>query len=129
MIYVVDPKRQAHHIDSMSIYVSPKSSIIGSIFGEWYFASARSAKSFADGYLAALEKKYPHWKLGGRSLTYGDHQLWVDIEEPPFDDYWPSRKKHRVAIGLIFAPDSTSRGKWMALINREVNNFELTARK
>jgi hypothetical protein len=130
MIYVVNPKRQAHHIDSMSIYASPKSSVIGSIFGEWYFASARSAKSFADGYLAALEKKYPHWKLRGRSLTYGDHQLWVDIEEkPPFDDYWPSRKKHRVAIGLIFAPDSTGRGKWMALINREVNNFELAAKK
>jgi hypothetical protein len=130
MIYAVDPKRQAHHIDSMSIYVSPKSSIIGSIFGEWYFASVRSAKSFADGYLAALEKKYPHWKLRGRSLTYGDHQLWVDIEEkPPFDDYWPSRKKHRVAIGLIFTPDSLGRSDWMALINREVNNTELTAKK
>ena len=130
MVYVVDPKRQPHHIDSMSIYVSPKSSIIGSIFGEWYFPSARAAKGFADGYLAALEKKYPHWKLRGRSLTYGDHQLWVDIEEKnPFDDYWPSRKKHRVAIGLIFAPDSLGRNDWMALIRREVNNTELTARK
>jgi len=130
LIYAVDPKRQPHHIDSMSIYVSPKSSIIGSIFGEWYFSSARSAKSFADNYLAALEKKYPHWKLRGRSLTYEDHQLWVEREEkPPFDDYWPSRKKHRVAIGLIYAPDSLGRNDWMALISREVNNIELTAKK
>ncbi|MDH3274566.1 MAG: hypothetical protein OEM64_07450 [Gammaproteobacteria bacterium] len=130
MIYAVDPKRQAHHVDSMSIYVSPKSSIIGSIFGEWYFSNARSAKSFADNYLAALEKKYPHWKLRGRSLTYGDHQLWVDLEEkPPFDDYWPSRDKHRVAIGLIYAPDSLGRNNWMALIDREVNNFKLSAKK
>ena len=130
MIYAVDPRRQAHHVDSMSIYVSPKSSIIGSIFGEWYFSNARSAKSFADNYLAALEKKYPHWKLRGRSLTYGDHQLWVDIEEkPPFDDYWPSHDEHRVSIGLIFAPNSTGRNKWMSLIRSEVNNFELSARK
>jgi hypothetical protein len=130
MIYAVDPKRQPHHIDSMSIYVSPKSSIIGSIFGEWYFSSARSAKSFADNYQAALEKKYPHWKVRRRSLTYGDHQLWVDIEEkPPFDDYWPSRDKHRVAIGLIYSPDSLGRNDWMALINWEVNNIKLTAKK
>lgn len=130
MIYAVDPKRQPHHIDSMSIYVSPKSSIIGSIFGEWYFSSARSAKSFADNYLAALKKKYPHWKLRGRSLTYGDHQLWVDIEEKPlFGEHWPSHKKTRVAIGLILAPDSAGRNEWMALIHREVNNFELTAKE
>ena len=130
MIYVVDPKRQPHHIDSMSIYVSPKSSVIGSIFGEWYFSSARSAKDFANQYLSTLEEKYGHWKRKGRSLTYGDYQLWVDVEEkPPFVEYWPSHKKSRVAIGLIFAPDSTGRNEWMALISREVNNFELTARK
>lgn len=130
MIYVVDPKRQAHHIDSMSIYVSPKSSVIGSIFGEWYFSSSRSAEDFANQYLSALEEKYGHWKRKGRSLTNGDYQLWVDIEEkPPIVEYWPSHKKSRVAIGLIFAPDSTARGKWMALISREVNNFELAAKK
>ncbi len=33
-IYVVAPSRQPHHIDSMSIYASPKSSVIGSIFGQ-----------------------------------------------------------------------------------------------
>jgi len=130
LIYAIEPKQKPHHIDSMSIYVSPKSSIIGSIFGEWYFSSARSAKSFADNYLVALQKKYPHWNLRGQSLTHGDHQLWVDIEEkPPFDDYWPSRDKHRVAIGLIYAPDSLGRNDWMALINWEVNNIKLTAKK
>jgi len=130
MIYAVDPKRQPHHIDSMTIYVSPKSSVIGSIFGEWYFSNARAAEVFADDYLSALEEKYGQWKRRGRSLTLGDYQLWVDIEEkPPFAEHWPSRKKSRVAIGLIFAPNSTGRNKWMSLLRREVNNFELSARK
>jgi hypothetical protein len=130
MVYVVDPKRQPHHIDSMSIYVSPKSSIIGSIFGEWYFTSARAAKSFADNYLESLEEKYPHWKLRGRSLTYDDHQLWVEVEEKsPFEDYWPSRKNHRVAIGLIYAPNSLGRSEWMSLVHWEVNDIKLTAKK
>jgi len=128
-IYVVDPSRQPHHIDSMSIYVSPKSSVIGSIFGEWYFASRRSAERFADRYLSSLEEKYSHWKRRGRSLTYGDYQLWVEVEEkPPIVDHWPSHKNARVAIGLIFAPDSVGRSEWMALIGREVNNLEVTAK-
>ncbi len=129
MIYVVDPRRQPHHIDSVTIYVSPKSSMIGSIFGEWYFSSARSAKSFADQYLSSLEEKYSHWKRRGRSLTHGDYQLWVDVEEkPPIVDHWPSRKNSRVAIGLIFAPDSLGRSNWMALIHSEVHDPELTAK-
>ncbi len=48
LIFNVDPGRHPHHIDAVSIYVSPKSSIIGSIFGGWYFSSQRAAKDFAD---------------------------------------------------------------------------------
>jgi len=130
MIYVVNPRRQPHHIDTVSLYVSPKSLMIGSIFGEWYFSSARSAKDFADRYLSNLEKKYSHWKRRGRSLTYGDYQLWVDVEEkPPIVDHWPSRNNSRVAIGLIFAPDSMGRSEWMALIHREVSNLELSVKQ
>ena len=129
MIYVVAPKRQPHHIDAVSLYVSPKSSTIGSIFGEWYFSSARAAEVFADRYMSSLEKRYSEWKRRGQSLTYGDYQLWVEIEEKsPFVEHWPSREKSRVAIGLIFAPDSTGRNEWMALIQREVNNLDLTAK-
>ena len=129
-IYVIDPGRHPHHIESMSIYVSPKSSIIGSIFGEWYFSDRRAAKVFADRYLSTLEEKYGHWIRRGRSLTYGDYQLWVDIEEKaPYVDHWPSHKKTRVAVALIFAPDSLGRNNWMAMINREVYNLELTARQ
>ena len=128
-IYVLDPGRQPHHIDSISIYVSPESSIIGSVFGEWYFSNRRSAESFADSYLSSLEKKYSDWKRRGRSLTYGDFQLWVEVEEkPPIVDHWPSHKNSRVAIGLIFAPDSAGRSEWMALIDREVNKLDLTAK-
>ena len=128
-IYVVDPGRQPHHMDSISIYVSPKSSIIGSIFGEWYFSSRPSAEKFADRYLSSLEKKYSHWKRRGASLTYGDYQLWVEVEEkPPIVDHWPSHKNSRVAIGLIFAPASVGRSEWMALIDREVNILELSAK-
>ena len=129
MIYFVNPKRQPHHIDSVSLYVSPKTSMIGSIFGEWYFSNARSANDFADRYLLSLEEKYSHWKRRGRSLTHGDYQLWVDVEErPPIVDHWPSRKNSRVAIGLIFAPDSLGRSNWTALIHREVHDPELTAK-
>jgi len=128
MIYVVAPKRQPHHIDAVSLYVSPKSSMIGSIFGEWYFSNARAAEVFADRYMSSLEKRYSNWKRRGHSLTYGDYQLWVEIEEKsPFVEHWPSREKSRVAIGLIFAPDSTGRNEWMALIQRELNNLDLTA--
>ncbi len=53
-------------------------------------------------------------------MTYGDHQLWVEVEEmPPIVDHWPSQNS-RVAIELILAPDSVGRSKWMALIDREV---------
>jgi hypothetical protein len=56
--------------------------------------------------------------------------LWVDIEEkPPIVEHWPSHKNSRVAIGLIFAPDSVGRSEWMALIQRELNNLELTAKE
>ena len=130
MIYIVDPRRQPHHIESVSLYVSPKSSTIGSIFGEWYFSSARAAKDFADHYLSSLEEKYSHWKHRWRSLTYRDYRFWVDVEEtPPIADHWPSHKNSRVAIGLIFAPDSAGRGDWMALLHKEVNNLELAAKK
>ncbi len=129
-IYVVDPGRQSHHIDSVSIYVSPRSSIIGSIFGEWYFSSRRSAEMFADRYLSSLEEKYSHWKRRGRSLTSGNYQLWVEVEEKPlFVDHWPSNKDSRVAIGLIFAPGSVGRNEWMALIDEELENQAPTARK
>lgn len=121
LIYTVDPGRHPHHIDSISIFVSPKSSIIGSIFGEWYFSSPRAAKVFANRYLSALEKKYSHWLRRGRSLTYGDYELWVDIEEkPPIIEHWPSHKNSRVAIGLIYAPHSRGRSEWMALIDSEI---------
>ena len=130
IVYVVDPGRQAHHMDSMSIYVSPKSSVIGSIFGEWYFSSKRSAKDFANQYLSTLEQKYGHWQRKGQSLTYGDYQLWVDIEEKsPYSEYWPSRKKSRVAVGLIFAPESEGRNEWMAQIQGDINNREASTEK
>ena len=128
MHYIVDPGSHPHHIETMSIYVSPKSSIVGSIFGEWYFDNPRAAKVFADRYMARLEGKYSHWKRRGRSLTYGDYQLWVDIEEkPPIVDYWPSPKNTRVGIGLIYAPDSLGRHDWMALIKAELGNVEFAA--
>jgi hypothetical protein len=129
-VYVVPPRRQPHHIDSVSLYVSPKTAMIGSVFGEWYFSSARSAKDFADRYLANLETKYSLWKRRGRSLTYDNYQLWVDIEEkPPIADDWHSHKKARVAIGLIYAPDSDGRRAWMALISREGGGSNLSAER
>ncbi len=129
-VYAVDPGRHAHHIDSISIFVSPKSSVIGSVFGEWYFSNPRAAKVFADRYLSVLGKKYGHWIRRGRSLTDGDYQLWVDIEEkPPIVDYWPSHKKSRVAIGLIYAPDSLGRRDWMALVRSEISNPKIVARE
>lgn len=130
MIYVVAPKRQPHHIDAVSLYVSPKSSMIGSIFGEWYFSSARAAEVFADRYMSSLEERYSNWKRRGQSLTYGDYQLWVEIEQKsPFVEHWPSREKSRVAIGLIFAPDSKGRNEWMALLQEELHKLDPTARK
>ena len=129
MIYALDPGQHPHHIDSISIFVSPKSSIVGSIFGEWYFSNPKAAKVFADRYFSSLELKYDHWSRRGRSLTYGDYQLWVDIEEKPLiGDHWPSEMNTRVAIGLIYARESLGRNEWMALIKSEVGNLEFAAR-
>ena len=129
-IFDLDPGSHPHHVDTISIYASPTSSIIGSVFGEWYFSSNRAAKQFADHYLAQLETKYADWDRSGRSLTNDEYQLWVDIEQkPPVIDYWPSAKKFRVAIGLIYAPDTLARNEWMAIIYMEVNNLELAASK
>jgi len=129
MVYALDPGQHPHHIDSISIFVSPKSSIVGSIFGEWYFSNPRAAKVFADRYFFSLELRYDHWTRRGRSLTLGDYQLWVDIEEKPLIvDHWPSEMNTRVAIGLIYARDSLGRNEWMALIKSEVGNLEFAAR-
>jgi len=129
-IFDLDPGSHPHHVDTISIFASPTSSIIGSVFGEWYFASNRAAKQFADRYLAQLETKYPAWNRSGRSLANDEYQLWVDIEKkPPVIDYWPSAKKFRVAIGLIYAPETLARNEWMAIIYMEINNLELAARQ
>jgi len=130
MVYVVDPGQQPHHIDSVSIYVSPKSMIVGSIFGEWYFPSKRAAESFAERYMGSLQSRYSNWKRRRQSLTYGDYQLWVEVEEkPPIVDFWPSHLNVRVGIGLIYAPDSVGRSEWVALIHGEVNDLHLSAKK
>lgn len=128
LIYSVHPGEHPHHIHSMSIFVSPKSLIVGSVFGEWYFSNPRRAKVFGDRYMARLEEKYPDWRRRGSSLTNGDYQLWVDIEEkPPIVDYWPSPLNVRVGIGLIYAPDSLGRNEWMALIKSELGEVEVAA--
>ena len=130
LVYVVDPGDHPHHIDAISIYVSPKSSIVGSVFGEWYFANPRAAEVFAKRYMESLMAKYPHWKRRRSSLTYGNYQLWVDVEEkPPIVDHWPSSLNTRVAIGLIFSPDSTGRIDWMSLIKSELGQVEFAARE
>jgi hypothetical protein len=127
-IFDLDPGTHPHHVDTISIYASPTSSIIGSIFGDWYFANQRAAEQFADRYLAQLESKYGDWGRSGRSLTNNSYQLWVYVErKPPVVDYWPSSKQFRVSIGLIYAPDTLARNEWMAIIYMEVNNLELTA--
>ena len=119
------PGTHPHHMDTITLYVSPTSSIIGSILGEWYFARQRAAAVFADRYLAQLAEKYPHWKLSGRSLSNGSYQLWVEVEQRPYiEDYWPSRHDYRVGVGLIYAPDSVRRGEWMAMIDAEINKRE-----
>lgn len=124
----LDPGKHPHHVDTISIYVSPKSSVIGSIFGEWYFANDRAAKQFADRYLEKLVGKYDDWKQSGRSLTYDNFQLWVDIEnKPPVVGYWPSSKEVRVGIGLIYAPESRYRSEWMAMVDQEAGNTERPA--
>ncbi len=129
VIYAIDAGLHAHHIDSISIYVSPESSIVGGIFGERYFSNPRAAEVFADRYLCSLETKYSHWDRRGRALSYDDYQLWVEIEEkPPLDDDWPADKNIRVAIALIYSPDSPGRSEWMTLIGRELGKMEMAAR-
>ena len=128
LIVDVDPGQQPHLVDSMSIYVSPTSSTIGSILGEWYFSSERAAKQFADRYLVTLEHKYDDWTRSGRSLSYEDYQLWVDIETKPSEaEHWTSPKRFRVGIGLVYAPESLGHNMWVAIVNMEANNLELTA--
>ena len=128
--YTVDPEKRHQHTGSLSVYVSPKSSIIGGIFGEWYFLSKGSAKNFAEGYLRNLEKKYSDWRRRRSSLSNGDYQFWVDLEQkPPIIDHWPSHKKFRVSTALTFAPDSAAQREWRARIDTEVNDRGLTARK
>ncbi len=124
MIYEADPGTHPHHIDTISIYVTPGTSIIGSILGEWYFASERAAERFGDRYLAQLASRYTHWRRLDRSLTHGNYQLWVDIErKAPFTERWTSRKPFRVAIGLIYAPESSGRSEWAALVSTEADNL------
>jgi len=128
LVYVVDAHKRHQHIGSLSIYVSPKSSVIGSIFGEWYFSDKRSAQRFLDGYMRTLVSEYSDWKRKRSTLTNGDYQLWVDLEQrAPFVDHWPSPKKFRVSVALIFAPDSSARKDWMARVKNELN--ELQARR
>ncbi len=120
MYYAVDPEQRHQHMGSLSLYVSPRSSIIGSIFGGWYFPSKKKAQAFADHYLRIVEQQYGHWKRRRNVFTNGDYQLWVDLEEkPPTYDHWPSEMKFRVSVALIFAPDSTLRGEWLAMIQQE----------
>ena len=121
--YAIDPEHRHQHMGSLALYVSPRSSIIGSIFGEWYFSSRRSAQQFADRYMQTLEEKYGHWRRRRSTLTNGDYQLWVDIEEkPPVVDHWPSPKRVRVSVALIFAPDSARRKEWLAMVATEAGD-------
>ena len=99
LIFDLNPGEHPHHVDTISLYVSPTSSIVGSIFGEWYFSNERAAESFADRYLAKLHGKYPNWMRTGRSLTYGDYQLWASVEKrPPVAEHWLSPKGYRVRL-------------------------------
>ncbi len=128
VIYAIDAGLHSHHIDSINIYVSPESSIVGGIFGERYFSNPRAAEVFADRYLCSLETKYSNWVRRGRSLTFGDYQLWVDIEEKSSLDYdWSEDQNTRVAIALIYAPDSPGRSEWMILIGSEIGEIELAS--
>lgn len=125
LVYNVDPHQRHQHLGSLSVYVSPKSSIIGSVFADWYFTSKRSAQQFSDRYMLTLEKTYSNWTRERNSLTNGDYQMWVDLEQkPPIFDHWPSDKKFRVSVALVFAPDSTARNTWMARVTSEAKDLE-----
>ena len=120
LVYFLDPHQRHQHIGSLSVYVSPKSSIIGSVFGDWYFSSKRSAQQFSDRHMQTLETTYSNWKRGRNTLTNADYQMWVDLEQkPPIVDHWPSDKKFRVSVALVFAPESTARNAWVARVTRE----------
>ena len=120
IVHTVDPHQRHQHVGSLSLYVSPKSSIIGSVFGDWYFSSKRSAQHFSDRYMETLETTYSSWKRRRNTLTNGDYQLWVDLEQKsPFSDHWHSDKKFRVSLALVFAPDSAARDSWMVRLRRE----------
>ncbi|MBU2675630.1 MAG: hypothetical protein KJP16_01015 [Gammaproteobacteria bacterium] len=130
LTYVVEAETRHQHLDSLSVNVSPQSSTIGGIFGEWYFPTERIAKSFADGYLQGLEQKYGDWRRRRSSLTNGHYQFWVDLEQrPPIVDHWPSSKPFRVSTALLFAPDSAAQRAWIAKINAEADGRRLSARK
>ena len=121
VVYIVDPHERHQHVGSLSVYVSPKSSIIGSIFGDWYFSSKRSAQHFSDRYMEIFETEYSSWKRRRNTLTNGDYQLWVDLEQrPPIVDYWPSDKRFRVSVALIYAPETAARDAWMLRLRREL---------
>jgi hypothetical protein len=133
--YAVDPHQRAQHLGSLSIYVSPGSSVIGSIFGGWYFTSERAAKSFLERYTQILDDEYGDWKrhrilfTSVKSFTNGKYQLWVDFEQKPsIVDHWPSDKKYRVGVALTYALDSSARNNWIAMINLELGRGKLTAR-
>jgi hypothetical protein len=120
LVYIVNPHQRHQHLGSLSIYVTPKSSIIGSVFGDWYFSSKQTAQQFSDRYMQTLQTTYSSWKRGRNTLTDADYQLWVDLEQkPPIVDHWPSDKKFRVSVALIYAPGSTQRNAWMTLVKRE----------
>ena len=104
----------------MTLYVSPVSSIIGGIYGEWYFERERGAELFAERYLDTLAQKYVDWQRRGPTLTNGYYQIWVEVEEkPPVVENWPSRSDYRVGVALIYAPDSAIRHEWMAMVDVE----------
>jgi len=128
LVYEFDVNGRDHGVETMRIFVSPETSIIGSIFGEWYFESRRSASQFAERYLGTLRRRYNEWSPDDQHLTNDDYELSVEVQKQSSDsEYWPSSKKYRVAASLIYAPDSLGRGEWMAIVRLESSNLELTA--
>lgn len=120
LVYFMDPHQRHQHIGSLSVFVSPKSSIIGGIFGDWYFSSKRSAEQFSVRHMQTLETKYGNWKRRRNTLSHGDYEMWLDLEQkPPIVEHWPSDKKFRVSVALVFAPDSTAKSAWMAKVMSE----------
>lgn len=127
-VYDFVAETRDHGAESMSIYATPQSSIIGSIFGEWYFSSQAAARQFANRYLESLTRRYGEWTAKGNSLTHEDYQLTVEVQRKSRnDDFWPSPRKYRVAASLIYAPDSIARGEWMAIVIMETTGPALTA--